>query len=145
MFDKSKLGHSFPAFTITVERCKLSELALALGDENPIYFDPAAARAAGYEDVPLPPTAATIFAFWGNTQLWEQLASVGINVTRILHGEEEYEYVAPITANDALTGITTIVDGKSRPSMDIITTETRYNNQHDQYVLRAKTMFVVRE
>jgi acyl dehydratase len=145
MFDKSKLGHSFPSFTITVERCKLSELALALGDENPIYYDQAAARAAGYDDVPLPPTAATIFAFWGNTKLWEQLASVGINVTRILHGEEEYEYLAPITANDVLMGTTTIVDGKSRPSMDIITTETRYTNQHDQYVLRAKTMFVVRE
>lgn len=145
MFDKSKLGHSFPSFTITVERCKLSELALALGDENPIYYDPAAARAAGYDDVPLPPTAATIFTFWGNTKLWEQLASVGINVTRILHGEEEYEYVLPIAANDVLTGVTTIVDGKSRPTMDIVTTETRYTNQHNHYVLRVKTMFVVRE
>lgn len=145
MFDKSKLGHSFPSFTITVERCKISELARALGDENPIYHDLAAARAAGYEDVPLPPTAPTMFTFWGNTQLWEQLAGVGINVTRILHGEEEYEYVTLIAANDILTGITTITDGKSRPSMDIVTTETRYTNQHGQHVLRVKTMFVVRE
>jgi acyl dehydratase len=145
MFDKSKLGHSFPSFTITVERCKISELARALGDENSIYHDLAAAQAAGYADLPLPPTAPTMFTFWGNTKLWEQLASVGINVTRVLHGEEEYEYVAPIAANDLLTAVTTIVDGKSRPSMDIVTTETRYTNQHDQYVLRVKTMFVVRE
>src|SRR4051794_10097694 len=122
MFDKSKLGYSFPSFTITVERCKLTELALALGDENPIYHDSAAAQAAGYTDVPLPPTAATIFTFWGNTKLWEQLTSVGINVTRILHGEEEYDYIETIAANDILTGVTTIVDGKSRPSMDIVTT-----------------------
>lgn len=145
MFDKSKLGHSFPSFTITVERSKISELARALGDENPIYHDLAVARAAGYEDVPLLPTAPTMFTFWGNTKLWEQLAGVGINVKRILHGEEEYEYVAPIAATDSLTGVTTIIDGKSRPSMDIVTTETRYTNQHDQYVLRVKTMFVVRE
>ena len=145
MFNKSKLGHSFPSFTITVERCKISELARALGDENPIYHDFAAARIAGYEDIPLPPTAPTLFTFWGNTHLWEQLAGVGINVARILHGEEEYEYAVPIAANDILTGVTTIIDGKSRPSMDIVTTETRYTNQRDQYVLRMKTMFVVRE
>lgn len=149
MFDKEKVGYSFPAFTITIERGKIHELALAIGDENPIYHDPAAAKAAGYDDLPLPPTAPTIFTFWGNTQLWEQLASVGINVARVLHGEEEYEYVAPIAANDTLTGVTTIVDGKTRRtregSMDILTTETRYTNQHQQHVLSAKTMFIVRE
>ncbi|GHO88291.1 FAS1-like dehydratase domain-containing protein [Dictyobacter formicarum] len=149
MFDKEKVGYSFPAFTITIERSKIHELALAIGDENPIYHDLAAAKAAGYEDLPLPPTAPTIFTFWGNTKLWEQLASVGINVARVLHGEEEYEYVAPIAANDTLTGVTTIVDGKTRRtregSMDILTTETRYTNQHQQHVLSAKTMFIVRE
>lgn len=150
MFDKDKIGHSFPAFSLTIERTKIHELALAIGDENPIYHDLAAARAAGYTDLPLPPTTPTIFTFWGNTQLWEQLTSVGINVMRVLHGEEEYEYVAPIAANDTLTGITTIVDGKSRrgkdgSSMDILTTETRYTNQHDQHVLSARTMFIVRE
>ncbi|GCE18504.1 FAS1-like dehydratase domain-containing protein [Dictyobacter kobayashii] len=149
MFDKEKVGYSFPAFTMTIERSKIHELALAIGDENPIYHDLAAAQAAGYKDLPLPPTSPTIFTFWGNTQLWEQLASVGINVARVLHGEEEYEYIAPIAANDTLTGVTTIVDGKTRRtregSMDILTTETRYTNQHQQHVLSAKTMFVVRE
>ena len=150
MFDKEKLGHSFPPFTIEVERCKIHELALAIGDNNPIYHDLEAAKAAGYPDIPLPPTAPTIFTFWGNTQIWEQLASVGINVKRVLHGEEEYEYLAPTAPGDTLTGVTTIIDGKSRrgkdgSSMDIVTTETRYTNQHHQHVLSAKTMFVVRE
>jgi acyl dehydratase len=91
-----------------------------------------------------------MFTFWGNTQLWEQLASVGINVQRILHGEEEYEYLAPLAPDDTLTGVTTIVSARSRrgrdgSSMDIITTETRYTNQHQQHVLTAKSMFVVNE
>jgi acyl dehydratase len=149
MFDKSKLGYSFPPFTITIERNKIHELTTAIGDENPIYHDLAAAQAAGYADIPLSPTAPTIFTFWGNTQIWEQLTGVGINVTRLLHGEEEYEYLEPIAPGDTLTGVTTIVDGKSRKtkegSMDIVTTETRYTNQHQQHVLSAKTVFVVRE
>lgn len=150
MFDKNKLGQSFPPFTIEVERNKIHELVLAIGDTNPIYHSREAAQAAGYQDVPLFPTAPTIFNFWGNTQFGEQLAEAGINVMRILHSEEEYEYLAPIYPGDVLTGISTIIDGKSRRSkdgstMDILTTETRYTNQQSQHVLTARTTVVVRE
>ena len=149
MFDQSKIGHSFSPFTIEVERCKIHELALAIGDDNPIYHSCKAAQAAGYQDVPLSPTAPTIFSFWGNPHFREQLTSVGINVMRILHGEESYEYLAAVYPGDMLTGVTTIVDGKTRRSkdgsMDIITLRTRYTNQYNQMVLNATTMFVVRE
>jgi acyl dehydratase len=149
MFDKTKIGHRFPSFTIEVERGKIHELALAIGDNNPIYHNREAARAAGYSDIPLPPTMPTQFSFWGNTQAGEQLASVGINVARILHSEEEYEYLAPVHPGDTLTGVVTIVDGKTRQikgsSMDIVTTETRYTNQDNQPVVNARTTIVVRE
>jgi acyl dehydratase len=149
MFDQSKIGSSFPPFKIEVERCKIHELTLALGDENPIYHNREAAQAAGYDDVPLSPTAPTIFSFWGNPHFLEQLASIGINVMRILHGEESYEYLATIYPGDTLVGVTTITDGKTRRSqngsMDIITLQTRYTNQDNQPVLNATTMFVVRE
>ena len=49
MFDQTKIGHSFPPFTIEVERCKIRELALAIGDDNPIYHRYEAAQAAGYQ------------------------------------------------------------------------------------------------
>lgn len=149
MFDKNKIGHSFPPFTIEIERGKLHELALAIGDHNPIYHSRTAAQAAGYKDVPLPPTAPTMFNFWGNLHFFEQLASLGINVMRILHSEERYEYVAPVYPGDTLTGVTTVVDGKSRQikdsSMDILTVEIRYGNQHNQPVVIARTTLVVRE
>jgi acyl dehydratase len=149
MFDQSKIGSSFPPFKIEVEHCKIHELTLALGDENPIYHNREAAQAAGYDDVPLSPTAPTIFSFWGNPHFLEQLASIGINVMRILHGEESYEYLATIYPGDTLVGVTTITDGKTRRSqngsMDIITLQTRYTNQDNQPVLNATTMFVVRK
>ena len=150
MFDQSKLGQSFAPFMIEVERCKIHELALAIGDENPIYHSREAALAAEYRDVPISPTTPTIFSFWGNIKLWDQLSEVGMNVMRILHGEEEYQYQAPIYPGDVLTGVTTIVEGKTRrgkdgTSMDIVTTETRYTNQQEEIVLLARTMLIVRE
>lgn len=149
MFDTNKIGQSFPPFTIEVERVKIHELALAIGDTNPIYHSREAALETGYKDVPLPPTAPTIFHFWGNIEQVHHLTNVGINVMRILHGEEEYEYLAPIYPGDILTGVSTIISGKTRKtrdgSMDIVTIETRYTNQDNQHVLSARTMFVVRE
>jgi len=149
MFDKSHIGQSFPPFTIEVERGKIRELALAIGDTNPMYQSKAAAQTAGYDDVPLYPTSPTTFSFWGNRQGGNQLASAGINVMRILHGEEEYEYLAPIHSGDVLTGVVTIVDGKTRQgqtgSMDIITTEASYTNQHGTNVLKTRSVIIVRE
>jgi len=150
MFDKSKIGYSFPPFTIEVERGKIRELALAIGDDNPIYQSREAAQAAGYPDVPLFPTAPTLFTFWGNAKMVSQIVSLGINVMRVLHGEEEYEYLAPINPGDILTGVMTVVDGKTRQgkdgsSLDILTTEIRYTNQHGQPVLKAREMILVRE
>ncbi len=148
MFDKSKIGQSYPPFTFEVERSKVHELALAIGDPNPIYHSREAAQAAGYKDVPLYPTFPTLFSFWGDTNGGQIFRELGLDPRNALHGEEEYEYLAPIYPGDKLTGVTTILDGKSRKgsigsSMEIITIEKRYTNQHGEAVLVARTMAVV--
>jgi acyl dehydratase len=150
MFDKSKIGQSFPPFNFEVERGKIRELALAIGDDNPIYQSREEAQAAGYPDVPLFPTSPTTFAFWGNRKMVGQLVSLGINVMRILHGEEEYEYLGSIYPGDTLTGVMTLVDGKTRQGqggsvMDILTIEMAYTNQHGTPVLKAREVIIVRE
>lgn len=150
MFDTSKIGQRFAPFTYEVQRNKVHELTTALGDENPVYHSCEAAQEAGFSDVPLSPTSPTMFRAWGHHQRGASLADLGINVSRILHGEEEYEYLAPISPGDVLTGTTTLVDGKTRQgsggsSMDILTTETRYVNQRNQHVLNARMTIVVRE
>jgi acyl dehydratase len=150
VFDTNKIGQSFAPFTYEVQRNKIHELTTAIGDNNPIYHSREAAQEAGFSDVPISPTTPTMFSHWGNRQRRASLAEVGIDVARILHGEEEYEYLAPIYPNDVLTGTTTLVDGKTRQgsggrSMDILTLETRYVNQHNQPVLNARTTVVVRE
>ncbi len=150
MFDKSKIGQSFPPFTIEVERGKIRELAFAIGDDNPIYQGREEAQAAGFPDVPLYPTSPTTFTFWGNRKMVSQIASLGINLMRVLHGEEEYEYLAPIYPGDTLTGVMTLVDGKTRQgqggsSMDILTIGIDYTNQHGTPVLKAHQVVIARE
>ena len=68
---------------------------------------------------------------------------------RVLHGEEAYEYLAPIAPGDTLTGVMTLTDvkttqGKGGSSMDIITFETRYTNQHGTPVLTDREVVILR-
>src|SRR5437667_9624935 len=104
MFDKSKIGQSFPPFTIEVERGKVRELALAIGDDNPIYQSKEDAQGAGYPDVRLYPSSPTTFASSGHRQVVSQLSSLAVHWMRILHGEKESEYLAPTYPGDTLTG-----------------------------------------
>src|SRR5260370_21580868 len=103
MFDASKIGRSFPPFTIEVERGKVHELSLAIGDDNPMYHSQEAAQAAGYADVQLYPTSPTVFAFWVNTQKMQHQASIWLDLNRLLHATDAYEYLAPMSPCDTLT------------------------------------------
>lgn len=150
MFDTSKIGYSFPSFAVTIERAKIRELASAIGDDNPVYQSQQAAQEAGYPDVPLPPTIATTFLFWGNTHFVEQLAELGLDINRLMHREEEYEYLAPMQPGETLTGIMTVLDGASRrgphnTSIDLVTLQIRYTNQQARTILVATTRLVSRE
>jgi acyl dehydratase len=149
MVDQDKVGQSFPPFTIEVERGKMHELALAIGDNNPIYHSREAAQAAGYRDVPLLPTSPTVFTFWGNIHKMEQLVSLGIDLQRVLHGKEGYKYLAPIFPGDTLTGIMTLVEARTTQSrngssMDIYSFETVYTNQAGKAVLKESEVILVR-
>ena len=150
MFDTSKIGYSFPSFLVRVEPVKLRELALAIGDPNPVYQDQQAAQAEGYEDIPLPPTAATIFLFWENRRFIEQLTELGLDVTRLIHREESYEYLAPVHPGETLTGVMTVLDGSTRKgrddsTIDLVTLRLCYTNHEGQEVLKATTRLITKE
>jgi acyl dehydratase len=150
MFDTSKIGHSFPPFAVTIERAKIRELASAVGDDNPVYQGQHKAQAAGYPDVPPSPTVATMFLFWGNTHFVEQLAELGLDINRLMHREEEYEYLAPMQPGETLMGVMTVLDGASRrgphnTSIDLVTLQIRYTNQQDRPILIATTRLISRE
>ena len=149
MFDVNRIGHSFPPFSVTVEPAKIRELVLAIGDDNPVYSSQQAAQEAGYDTIPLPPTMATEFLFWGNTHFVEYLAELGLDINRLMHREEEYEYLAPLRAGEKLMGVMTVLDGANRRGpgnipIELVTLQIRYSNVEEQIVLIATTRLISR-
>jgi acyl dehydratase len=135
-----------------VDASKIRELALALGDDNPIFHDKAAAQAAGYPDIVAPLTFPTLFRFWGGASAGAETRSIlqqmGANVLRILHGEEQYEYVGTLHPGDDITGELEIVsiDRKegSSGAMDMVRTQATYRKQTGDVVAIAQATMVVR-
>src|SRR5918997_6194504 len=91
-------------FELPIERGKVREFALAVGEDNPVFFDPEEARRQGLPDVVAPPTFTV-------TQIWqvsreEREARLGANLDygRVLHGEQAFVYRRLPFAGEVLKG-----------------------------------------
>ncbi|MBI4965039.1 MAG: MaoC family dehydratase N-terminal domain-containing protein [Desulfomonile tiedjei] len=148
MADKSAIGKELPAFTWEVERGKIRELVKAIGDPNPIYSDKDAAMEEGYADVVAPPTFPTVPTLWTGIGM-EAVKALKIDFSRVLHGEESYEYYGEIYPGDVLTGRSKIIDIKTKSGksgdMDIVTRECVYTNQRNELVLKSITIAIERK
>ena len=157
MADKSKLGMEFPPYVIEVEKAKIAEFAMAVSQKNdkeqitPIYAKSEAAKKAGYPGIPVPPTFPTSFMFWTGGGLMGIVNSLGINLGRLLHGEEEYEYFGDVCAGDVITGKMKVAkmfdkEKKDKPGkfMEFTLLETEMRNQRGELVIKARTTLVER-
>lgn len=123
--DPSVIGIETDEATWKVEEGKVREFARAVGIDDPLCTDAAAARAAGFKGVVAPPTFAITAGQWAPT--WESAARVcGFEITRLLHGEQRFELHRPICAGDVLVGRKKIVDlfekvGKRGGTMTFVT------------------------
>ncbi|OPY88713.1 MAG: hypothetical protein A4E71_00372 [Smithella sp. PtaU1.Bin162] len=157
MADKSKLGYEFPVRILAVEKGKIAEFAMAVSQKdspeklNPIYADAGAAKKAGYPGIVIPPTFPTCLMFWTQGGLMGVVNSLGINLGRLLHGEEEYEYFGSVCADDVLTGKMRVADmydkeKKDKPGkfMKFTVLETEMRNQRGELVLKARSTLLER-
>lgn len=121
--DTSIIGKSTGAYKVRVERGPVSFFAAAVQDDNPIYRDPAAATAAGFDAIPAPPTftfAMQHMGRWdedqpadptgGENPMHAVMGQLYGSGALILHGEQEFNYHRPIEVGDVLEGEGKVVD-----------------------------------
>jgi acyl dehydratase len=152
--DQSKLGFEFPVYTFTVEKEKIIEFAIAVSQKdsreeiNPIYYDEEAAKKAGYQGIPVPPTFPTATFFWTGGGLMGTVKILGIDLSRLLHREEEYEYFGSIYAGDVITRKMKVVGmskkGSGNKSVEVTILEAELLNQRGELVLKSRTRLMER-
>jgi acyl dehydratase len=145
MLDKNLIGHEFSPYTTDVEKGRLRFFAKAIGETNPIYTDESAAREAGYRALPAPPTIPFVLDMEG-PELLPVVGALNLDIARVLHGSQEFEYHAPICAGDRITVTSRISDifDKKGGALEFVVMESSYSNQDGDLVAQARNTLVYR-
>ncbi len=137
---KAIIGKPMSKSKVVVERGPVANFATAVCDPNPVYRDPRAAREAGLERIPAPPTFPFVMNTWGEfaedqptdkptgNPMGEIIGPLMASGGLILHGEQAFEYHRPVFVGDVLVGEGTVVDAYAKESkgrtMTFVVTET---------------------
>ncbi|MGQ0683603.1 MaoC family dehydratase N-terminal domain-containing protein [Bradyrhizobium sp.] len=146
MVDQSAVGREFTPVTARVEPGRLRFFLDTLGESNLLYREEKAARAAGYDATPVPPTYLFCLEMMDATEPFEFLNALDIDLARVLHGEQRFDYFAPVVIGDVLTfrsRVTSVTDKKGG-AMTLIVVETEVTNQDGVHVADTSRTVVVR-
>lgn len=153
------IGKSLPPQRVAIERGPVSNFARAVKDHSPVYADPRAAREAGFDALPVPPTFPFAWDHWGEfvelrpegadapnpmiDAMGELLTDGGL----ILHGEQEFVYHRQPVVGDVLTAHGVVKDvytktSSSGKTMTFVITETQWRDETDAPVVTS-TMTVL--
>jgi acyl dehydratase len=142
--DRQLVGRSYPPSAVyEVGRAKIAEFATAIGDDDPVYRDAAAARAAGHADVIAPPTFAIVLTL-GAADVVLDDPDVTLDYSRVVHGEQRFTHHRPIRAGDRLVTTTTIDAVRSVAGNDLLTTRVDVATEDGEAVCTATSMLVAR-
>lgn len=145
MIDRKHIGRTLPPAVLDIEKGRLRFFAKAIGETNPVYLDEAAAIAAGYPSLPAPPTFLFAAELDAETFL-PALVEMGVDLRRVLHGEQQFTYLAPVCAGDTVTVASTIADiyDKKNGALEFLVKESLVTNQHHVTVAKIRAVVVVR-
>jgi acyl dehydratase len=139
----SAVGKTYPAVDYAVGREKVREFASAVGETNPLYFEPEHARAAGYADVVAPPMFAVVYQIKSvGPALFDP--EVGINFAMLVHGAQEFVWGPLVVAGDEIATTTTIKEIAPRGEMTFYVFEAASHNQRDEIVCTGTWTNIVR-
>jgi acyl dehydratase len=104
-----------------------------------------AAKKAGYRAIPAPPTYLTAITN-DDPDKGGLLRLLNVDIGLILHGEQHYEYLAPVHVGDRITCQQQVMDiyDKKGGALWFVVSETELKDQSGKPVARARGITVVR-
>tara|TARA_Y100000814_G_scaffold138046_1_gene100041 strand:+ start:314 stop:766 length:453 start_codon:yes stop_codon:yes gene_type:complete len=102
-------GKIYPIKIYEVGREKILEYAQATLCTNPYCTDPDFAATSKYGVIVAPPTFASVYCQLAMRQVFED-EELGMNVPRVVHGEQTFEFGEVVKAGDIISTTTTIRD-----------------------------------
>jgi acyl dehydratase len=142
--NRDYIGRVYPGGRVyEVGREKIREFAEAIGDANPAYTDPDAARALGHPDVVAPPTFAVVVTLQAGGQAVFD-PGLGLDYSRVVHGEQQFVHHRPIRPGDRLASSVTITDIRDAGRNEVMTLTMDLDTEQGERVCTAINTVVSR-
>ncbi|MBI2698874.1 acyl dehydratase [Mycobacterium gordonae] len=143
--DTSVIGKALPETSMTVDAGRLRFFAKATGQTDLIYIDQQAARAAGHPDLPVPPTFLMAIEL-EQPDPFAFLTEIGVDLRRVLHGEQSFTYHSTAHAGDNLVAKPRIADAyvKKGGALEFIVKVTDVVRDDGSAVAQMTNVIVIR-
>jgi acyl dehydratase len=142
--DQSFVGRTYPPTApYQVGREKIREFASAIGATDAAHHDPEAARSLGYADVVAPPTFPIVITMATSREIVDD-PELGVDYTRVVHGDQRFAYTRPVVAGDSLVCVNSVDEIVSRGGHDFLTTRTDVRTEDGEPVVTVWSKLVVR-
>ena len=137
------IGKEWPSASFDVEASRIDQYASAVGEENPVYHDAEAAKAAGFRDLVAPPMFCVVYSApaMGPAIMDPE---VGINLPAMVHGGQEFEWGEPVCAGDVITTTARCKEIYEKDGRGFYVFESVSTNQDGAQTVRATWTNIVR-
>jgi acyl dehydratase len=129
-------------FDLPIDADRVADFAVAVGDDNPAYFDRQAALELGFPERPAPPTFTVTQIRTVPREDREERLGAGLDYERVLHGEQEFHFTRLPVVGETLKGEMRISkdsskEGRRGGSMRFVTYESIFTDAGGDEVVRA--------
>lgn len=136
------MAESEITFDLPVTEEKVKEFAVAVGENNPVFYDADAAREQGLPGPIAPPTFTVTQIFAIPRVEREEKLGANLEYARVLHGEQEFVYKRLPAVGETLKGRMRIAkdfekQGKRGGTMRFVTYESVFTDAEGEEVLSA--------
>jgi acyl dehydratase len=137
------VGKTWAPASFDVEAARIEQYADAVGEENPVYHDPTAARDAGFRDLVAPPMFCVVYSApaMGPAIMDPE---VGINLGAMVHGGQEFAWGEPVCAGDVITTTVRCREIYERDGRGFYVFESSSTNQDGRETVRGTWTNIVR-
>ncbi len=137
------VGKSWPAFDYEIGREKIREYVNVLGIDNPVHFDAAAAKAAGFRNIVAPPMFVVVYSAGAmGPVLFDP--EVEMNFAAMVHGGQEFQWGEPVCSGDLITTTPSCKEIYEKDGKGFYVFETVSVNQDGAQVVHATWTNIVR-
>jgi len=156
------VGRSTGKSTLVTERGPVMRFAEAVTETSPIYQRRDAAQAAGFDDIPVPPTwFFSAAGHWGaypedqpadaqpeRNPTMEVIGELMAKGGMVLHGEQEFTYHKPVTVGQTIRSEGEVVDLYEKATgdrtMTFLVTETKYFDESGDVAVTSRMNLIHR-